>query len=346
MTVSFSRAHTDLCDRLGLDVAIVQAPIGSATTAELAAAVANAGGLGMLSISWRSTGQIESLLNATRELTDRPVGVNVVLEWPQRERVALALEKGIKVISTFWGDPGAYVSLVHDAGAVLLHTVGSKEEARRAVAAGVDVLVAQGVEAGGHVTGSVPLRELLASIIDACPGVPVVAAGGLANGADIATQLAGGASGVWMGTRFVCASEANAADVYKARIVASGAADTVVTSVFDQGWPDAPHRVLVNSTIRLSNGKSGVDGPRAGDGDIIATSPGGRFVHRYAFALPTRELVGDLEAMALYAGTSTERIHDVQPAGRLIERLVQETEQAIRSTSAPRPAPAQDSQNR
>ncbi|MEO8224171.1 MAG: nitronate monooxygenase [Gammaproteobacteria bacterium] len=331
MTTSSKLSHTVLCDRLGIDVAIVQAPIGSATTPELAAAVANAGGLGMLSVSWRSPQQIASLLAATRVLTSRPVGVNVVLEWPQRERVALALEKGVRIISTFWGDPAPYVSLVHDAGGLLLHTVGSLDEARRAVAAGVDVLVAQGVEAGGHVCGSVPLCDLLADVIAGCPGVPVLAAGGIADGTDVAAALAAGACGVWMGTRFVCASEANAADIYKDRIVASGAADTVLTSVFDQGWPDAPHRVLMNSTFQMSDGSSSAVGPRAGAEDIIATSARGTPVRRYAFALPTRELSGDLEAMALYAGTSTERIHDVQPADRLIERLVRETDEALHS---------------
>lgn len=321
-------------ERFGADIALVQAPIGSATTPELAAAVANAGGVGMLSISWRSARQLDALLDTTNSLTGGPVGINVVLEWPQRDRVAQALHRGVKIISTFWGDPAPYVAPVHDAGAMLVHTVGSEDEAASAVAAGVDVLVAQGVEAGGHVRGVLPLRDLLEAILKRCPGVPVLAAGGIANGADIAAALAAGAMGVWMGTRFVCTTEADAADWYKERIVASGAADTVLTSVFDQGWPDAPHRVLTNSTIRMANGADGNAGPRCGEGDIVATSPRGNSVSRYAFALPGRDLAGDLEAMALYAGTSTERITDIQPAGQLVARLVRDVEHAHASQHA------------
>lgn len=146
---------TPLCPLLGIDLPIIQAPIGSATTPALAAAVSNAGGLGMLAVTWRDSDELRHTLRATRRLTDRPFGVNLVLRWPPAERLAVCLEEGVPVVSFFWGDPAPYVARVHDAGALVMHTVASATEAEQAVAAGVDVVVAQGWEAGGHVWGRV-----------------------------------------------------------------------------------------------------------------------------------------------------------------------------------------------
>jgi len=146
---------TPLCRRLDLTAPVVQAPVGSATTPELAAAVSNAGGLGMLALTWTPPGSVRESIRATRALTDRPFGVNLVLEWAQHERVQACAEESVAAVSTFWGDPRPYVDRIHAAGALHLHTVGSAEEARRAVQAGVDVIVAQGWEAGGRVWGEV-----------------------------------------------------------------------------------------------------------------------------------------------------------------------------------------------
>src|SRR5258705_12084519 len=140
---------TPLCRTLGLTAPVVQAPIGSASTPELVAAVSNAGGLGMLSLTWAPADALRDRIRETQRLTDRPFGVNLVLEWAQHERLDWVLDEGVTIVSTFWGDPAPYVEAVHAAGALHLHTVASAEEARRAVADGVDVIVAQGREAGG-----------------------------------------------------------------------------------------------------------------------------------------------------------------------------------------------------
>src|SRR5205823_13579762 len=128
-----------------------------------------------------------------------PFGVNLILEWDQRERVEACLAAGARIVSFFWGDPGAYVETVHEAGGFVAHTVATAKEARRAVDQGVDVVVAQGVEAGGHVWGEVTTTVLVPDVVDAVDPVPVVAAGGIADGRGLAAALALGAAGAWMG---------------------------------------------------------------------------------------------------------------------------------------------------
>ena len=138
--------QTPLCRVLGLTAPVVQAPIGSAATPALAAAVSNAGGLGMLALSWTPPDAVRARLRDVRARTERPFGANVILEWDQRERIAACLAESVPVVSTFWGDPAPYVDLIHAGNALPLHSVGSAAEADHAVAAGVDVIVAQGWE--------------------------------------------------------------------------------------------------------------------------------------------------------------------------------------------------------
>ncbi len=310
-----------LIELLEIEVPIVQAPIGTAATPALAAAVSNAGGLGMLSLSWSSEGQIRRLIQTTRAGSMRPFGINLVLEWPQHERLRVALSEGVRIVSTFWGNPAAYVREVHDAGGVLIHTAGSVEDAASAVAAGVDIIVVQGVEAGGHVCGEMPLLQLLARTKATIPDTPLIAAGGIADATDVAAVRAAGAAGAWLGTRFVCSVEADAAELYQQMIIEADAAATVLTTVFSLGWPDAPHRVLRNSTMRASEAGGGVAMAPAGNAEIVAHTARGAPIERYAFALPTRTMTGNLEAMALYAGHSVDRIRDIRPAGELVRSL-------------------------
>ena len=143
--------RTRFCELLGIEQPVVQAPIGAAAVPRLAAAVSNAGALGMVALTWAT--DVPSVVRETAALTSRPFGGNLVLAWDQHRRLAEALEAGLRIVSLTWGDPAAYVDRAHDGGALVLHTVASAEEARRAVGCGVDVIVAQGWEAGGHVWG-------------------------------------------------------------------------------------------------------------------------------------------------------------------------------------------------
>ena len=316
-----------ICDRLGMTLPVVQAPIGGASTPELVAAVSGAGGLGMLALTWTPVDRVPRRVARTQALTARPFGVNVVLVWPQQERLARCLELGVPVVSTFWGDPAPYAPLVHDAGALLVHTVGSAEEAKRAVDVGVDVVVAQGREAGGHVCGTVSTLALVPAVVDAAGPVPVLAAGGIADGRGLAAVLALGAQAGWIGTRFVATVEADAHPEYQERLIAAGETDTEHGSVFDGGWPDAPHRTLRNSTTSAAVTARG--GARPGEGEPVARRRDGSAVARYDSDLPTRSTTGDIEAMALYAGQGTGLIHEVRPAADVARSLAQQAQQVL-----------------
>ena len=153
--------RTALTELLGIEAPIVLAPMGGAVTPELAAAVSNAGGLGTLPLSWNTPDEVRSQVAETAALTDRPFGVNLIREWDQRERLAVAVDAGAPVISLFWGDAAGLVQEAHDEGAIVFVSVASAAEATRAAAAGADVVVAQGWEAGGHVRGTVTTLALV-----------------------------------------------------------------------------------------------------------------------------------------------------------------------------------------
>jgi NAD(P)H-dependent flavin oxidoreductase YrpB (nitropropane dioxygenase family) len=319
-----------LCKKLGVRHPIIQAPIGSATCPELASAVSNAGGLGTIAASWTDPGELRQVIKATRELTDKPFGVNLVLEWPQIERLKVSLDQGVRIISTFWGDPGEIVEIAHKAGALVIHTVGSSSEAKQAVKSGVDIIVAQGWEAGGHVWGDVSLQALVPAVVDAVPDTPVVAAGGIADGRGIASAFALGASGVWIGTRFLASKEAAVQKIYKQKIIEAFESDTKYSRLFDIGWPNAPHRVLRNSTVeRWEEAGSPAPGKRPLEGETVARDKDGNNILRYSDTIPTLDLEGDLEALALFAGQSTGLIHDVKPAGEIVKTLVTDTQRVI-----------------
>jgi len=320
--------RTALCDVLGIELPIVQAPIASSP--ELAAAVSNAGGFGMLQGSWLSPKRLRETVRATRELTDRPFGVNLVLEWPQEERLDAVLEEGVPAVSLFWGDPSPLAGRVHDAGATLICTVGSAAEAHSVVEAGADVVVAQGWESGGHVWGQVALFPLVPCVVDAVSPVPVVAAGGVADGRGLAAALALGAAGVWVGTRFVASEEIPLVPLYKERVVEASETDTVYGIVFDIDWPDAPHRALRNSTVRRwEEAGRPRPGERPGEGEVVAAWPSGDPILRYSDALPKPGMTGDLEALALYAGQSAGLVKDVRPAGEIVRSLAAEAERIL-----------------
>jgi nitronate monooxygenase len=322
--------RTPLCSLLDIELPIIQAPIGSATSPALAAAVSNAGGLGMLALSWHQTDEVRRMVQETGKLTHRPFGANLALAWAQEARLAACLEEGVRVVSFFWGDPGPYIDRAHDAGATVLHTVGDAAEARRAVDAGVDVIVAQGWEAGGHVWGEVATFPLIPAVVDAVAPKPVVAAGGIGDGRGVAAALALGAGGVWVGTRFLASEEAAVDAIYKDLVVESRETDTLYSRLFDVGWPDAPHRTLRNSTVELweAAGRPG-PGSRPGEGETVATFADGRPAVRYSDVIPLAGMTGDLEALALYAGQSVGLVGEIQPASEIVDSLMNEASTAL-----------------
>jgi nitronate monooxygenase len=312
----------DLFQRLGISNPVFQAPIGSIASAELAAAVAEAGGAGHLACTWRSPDQLRSLLQTMQSLTKRCYGANFVLDFPIDERLGIALEHGVPVISFFWGDGSPFLARVKAAGAAAIQVVGSVGDARRAADAGFDLIVAQGREAGGHVYGDLGTMTLVPQVVDAVAPLPVVAGGGIADRRGVKAAMDLGAVGVWVGTRFLAAREANIHPDYLARVLASTSEDALYSQVFDGGWPDAPLRSLKNSTTRNWEAAGRPLPPyRPGEGEIVAKRPDGTGIPRYHFGSPTREVVGDAGAMALYAGEAVGLVHSVAPARAIVEEL-------------------------
>jgi len=332
---------TRLTQRLDLAVPIVQAPIGSATCPALAAAVADAGGLGMLAVTWRDEDDTREAVAATldrmgRAADDAPgsVGVNIVLdpeakEIPTETHVDAALDAGAEIISLSFGDVAPYVDGIHERGGVVLASVGSAEEVRDAVDAGADVVVAQGWEAGGHVQGEVATMPLVPRVVDAVPETPVVAAGGIADGRGIAAALTLGADGAWLGTRFLATREARVHERYRERVAAADETDTFYGTLFDEGWPDVPHRVLENEPVEEWQEAGEPDADRPGSDEVVATTPGGDPVTRYEDSLAVPGMDGDVEELPLYAGQSAGLTDDVQSAGDLVGDLAAETAAAL-----------------
>lgn len=325
MTTAFDTAFTRL---VGIDVPLVQAPIGGMARPPLAAAVSDAGALGMISLTWSEPDEVRSILAEMRGLTDRPFGVNLILVWPQEERIRLLLDEGVRIVSLFWGDPAPLVPIVHEAGALVMQTVGSAGEARRVVDAGVDIVVAQGWEAGGHVIGSVATLPLIPAVVDAVGDVPVVAAGGIGDGRGLAAVLALGASAGWLGTRFVMAAETRAHAVYREALLSASEEGTVHSSLFDGGWADAPHRTLRNSTVRAWEEAGRPNTDRPGEGDVVAMD-GDEPIHRYESTSPHEFLLGEVEPLPMWAGQSVGVVGDVLPAAEIVRRIADEAAEAL-----------------
>ena len=325
---------TALCSTLGIDIPIIQAPIGSASGPELTGAVSNAGGLGTLALSWTPAEHVTGRINAVRALSKKPFAVNLALAWPQEERLGICLGEQVPIVSTFWGDPSPYAHAIASSGAIHIHTVGSAEEARRAVDLGVDVIVAQGWEAGGHVWGQVTTMALVPRVVDAVNPVPVVAAGGISDGRGIIAALALGASGVWLGTRFLLAEEARAHPAYREKLAAADETSTVYSEVFDVGWPGAPHRTLRNSTIEQWDRAGRPKAPhRPGEGEVVARGRSGDVV-RYSDMPPLADMEGDTEALATYAGQGVGLVREVKPAAVIMTELLLEAREVAARLSS------------
>jgi NAD(P)H-dependent flavin oxidoreductase YrpB (nitropropane dioxygenase family) len=298
----------------------------------LAAAVSNAGGLGMLAL-WRA--DIETMrrqIRETRALTPRPFAVNLVLEFPQEERLAVCLDEGVRIISFFWRDPASLVPRAKAGGALVLHTVGSAIDAKRAVDCGVDIVVAQGWEAGGHVRGMMATMPLVPAVVDAVRPTPVVAAGGIADGRGLAAVLALGAAGAWIGTRFLASHEAAIHRRYQELILRASETDTIyLDNLFDVRWPNAPHRTLRNETVEAweAAGRP-ASGRRPREGEVIATSRSSGPIVRYQSYTPGPDAEGDIDALSLWSGQSVGLVSKLQPAREIVREIAEEARLILR----------------
>lgn len=315
-----STAFTDL---VGCRVPVQQAGMGEISTSHLAAAVADAGGLGMVNMVMHPAQDVALALDALADQTTGTVGINFLMPFLDPEAVEVAASR-VRVVEFFYADPdAALVRRVHDGGALAAWQVGSPAEARAAVDAGCDFIIAQGTEAGGHVRGQMSLLPLLDLVLDMVD-VPVVAAGGIATARGVAAVLAAGASGARLGTRFVATFEANAHPLYVDALLKASADDTVLTTAFSGMWPDAPHRVL-RSCIQAAQNVTG---------EVVAEMSIGTAriaVPKLSVPPPTPDASGTVAAMALYAGESVGAVTEVAAAGDVVRELAEGAERLLRA---------------
>jgi nitronate monooxygenase len=315
-----------LLRQLGVELPIVQAGMGGGlATSELAAAVSKAGGLG--TVGFLAPGELRAEIAAARRLTDAPIAVNLLLPFARRDHFEAAADADVVV--TFWGPPERRTARTW------IHQCGGREEALRARAAGADAVIAQGVEAGGHVRGSLPALELLSALRSCLPDTyPVLSAGDVADRRDVRERLAAGAEAVVCGTRFLMSEESRAAPGYKARLV--NATETLVTELFGLGWP-APHRVVANEATarwltRDPRGPSWLRALQRATAPALSRAPAQLQLRLAAGQRPAVPVFGPvaatvdgpanlLQAGPLYAGECVSRIEDIRPAGELVREL-------------------------
>lgn len=305
-----ARLQTPVCDLLGIQLPIFQAGMSSYTTPELVAAVSNAGGLGIIGGLSREPDELREEIRKVRELTSRPFGVNHVISQLDSDAIDVTLELRVPILSLAWGRAGEIVRRAHDAGLKVIHQVNTPEEAGRAASDGADVIVAQGGEGGGHV-GAMSTLALVPQVVDVVNGVPVLAAGGIADGRGLAAVMMLGAQGALIGTRFLATPEARGRGHSKDVILNALGSQTVASKFFDDvlglRWPGALVRSIRNPLLD-------------------------RWAQRQQdWALAADQIRPSLEAALaagdfVLAGESAGLIHDIVPAGELVARIALEAE--------------------
>ena len=320
---------TRFTELVGCTVPIQQAGLGRLAGPDLAVAVANAGGLGQISIAeYPDPSRVAAALDEARTRTNGAIGANV-LGPDARDELDIAYIRAaasrVRVVDYFWAEPDpALVELAHAGGALASWQVGSLAEAVAAERAGCDFIIAQGIEAGGHVRGHTGLLALLAQVLGAVH-IPVLAAGGIGSGSAMAAALAAGAAGVRVGTRFVVAPEAHAHPLYVQALIVAQPEDTVYGDFFDYGWKNAPHRVL----------RSSVQAAEAFQGDVVARRldpDTNAWVEKHclqSFSV-TDQYTGTIEATPFWAGESVGGVTRVQTAAEIVAELAGDAEALLR----------------
>lgn len=319
--------QTKITQLLDIEHPIIAAPMGPDMTGpELVAAVSNAGAFGILQAQLARPPVLRDEIRRTRDLTDKPFGVNLLLCFPIEEQVDICLEEKVRALSFFWGDPSPYVQRAHDAGVLVIHQVGSVDAAQQSAEAGVDIIIAQGLEAGGHVAGEVSTLVLVPQVLDAVNPTPVAAAGGIADARGVAAVLALGADAAVLGTRFLATTESRAHPHYKEKLIHASAEDTVHTILFGYGWPNAPVRTLRTAFVdewigNVARGQeSRPDEPVVGRTTIAGHEMP---VLRFMGMPPNASSTGDIELRALLAGQGVGLVREIKPAGEIVRELVE-----------------------
>lgn len=300
---------TRVTELLGIEAPVVQGAMARIADASLAGAVSEAGGLGIIACGGAPLDWVEEQVRIARSITDKPIGANVMLMDPNAAQTAELLAKlRVDVITTGAGSPANYMQLWKDAGIKVVPVVASSALAARMERLGADAVVAEGTEAGGHI-GELTTMALIPAVCDAV-SIPVIAAGGIADGRGMAAAFALGAEGVQAGTRFLTVDECTISDAYKERVIAAKDADTIVTG----RGSGHPVRCLKNKFARTV---------RKLEGDVAAN--GDELEAMYVGSL-RRAVEGDVDNGTMMAGQSAALVHERATAAEAIARMIEEAE--------------------
>src|ERR1700761_3696331 len=328
---------TLITDRYGLKVPFINAGMAFMATAPLVRAVCQAGGMGMLGAAAMPPDVLQAEIREVKAVNPACFGVDIIPRFSAIEHIDVCVAERVPVVVFVWDDPpDEWLSRLQAAGTHIWFQVGSVEEARASLRRGAQALIVQGSEAGGHNRAAAATFSLLPAVIDAIPSVPVVAAGGIADGRTVAAALALGADAVWVGTRLLASFEANAHPQYKDRVVAAGVGDTARHLIFGPEFPDASTRGLRNRIVQEWEGR---DHPApykvVPDSELPVIGQarlyGQEFpMKRFCGFPPTPEFTGDLEEMSLLAGESVGQTNRLMSAASIIDEMINSAEAVIR----------------
>ena len=301
--------------------------MGGVARSELVAAVSEAGGFGFLGMVRETPELIRGEIARVRSATDRPFGVNLIPAATEPDlllaEVDAIVAEQIAAVTLFWDLRTRVLDRLHAAGCKVLCQIGSVDEAVQVASAGADIVIAQGLEAGGHVRGRTNLMKLVPEVV-ARVQIPVLAAGGIVDGEGLAAAIAGGAQGAVIGTAFLATRESFAHEYHKRRIVAAEPGTTVHTDAFHINWPvKAPVRVLPNSVTRGEHGD-----PQHLERRVIGYEEN-RPIYLFSTDSPLRNMTGEFEAMALYAGAGAGQIDSIPTAAERVATIVGEAAQIL-----------------
>lgn len=302
-----------LNEMLGIKYPIIQGGMANIATGEFAAAVSNAGGLGLIGAGGMSADDLRENIRKCRTLTDKPFGVNIMLMHPQADEMAqIVIEEGVKIVTTGAGNPGKYMTAWKEAGIFVMPVVASSMLAQRMERAGADAVIAEGTESGGHV-GEMTTMALVPQVADAV-NIPVVAAGGIADGRQMAAAFALGAVGVQVGTCLLAAEECPIHEAYKQAVIDSGDNGTIVTGRI----AGTPVRILKNAMAReyVKNEKAGMDKME---------------LEKFTLgALKRAVFEGDTKTGSLMAGQVSAQLKEIRPVAEILEKLCSGCEEIIK----------------
>jgi enoyl-[acyl-carrier protein] reductase II len=301
---------------LGIEHPIIQGGMAWTATWELAAAVSDSGGFGVIGAGHMPTDLLREQIRGAKAATDKPFGVNLMLLTPHIDDIVqMVLDEGVSAVTTGAGNPGKYMKALQAKGIKVLPIAPSVALAKRLEAAGADAIIGEGMEAGGHI-GDLTTMVLTPQLVDAV-GIPVIAAGGIADGRGVAAAFALGAEGVQIGTRFMCAEECTIHPAVKQKVLKARDRDTIVTG-YATGHPV---RVLKNKLTRQLE-----ELDRANDAEGLEALGAGRL------ALCMKE--GDVEMGSIMAGQCAAMVDEILPAATIVAGLVAEAEAVLRAMSA------------